>query len=59
MLDLSHLFGILARINKTRLLMMKVEDLIHRFLPLNYHAIVVVCIALNGFVGDSVWRDQW
>jgi hypothetical protein len=41
MLKLSHLFGILAGINKTRLLMMEAENLIHRFLPLYYQAIVV------------------
>jgi hypothetical protein len=39
--------------------MMEAEDLIHRFLPLNNQAIVVVCISLHGFVGYSVRRDQW
>jgi hypothetical protein len=58
MLKLSHLFGILAGINKTWLLMMEVEDLIHRFLPLYYQAIMVVCISLHGFVGYSIRRDQ-
>jgi hypothetical protein len=58
MLNLGHLFGVLAGINKTGLLMMEAENLIHGFLPLYYQAIVVVCI-LHGFVGYSVRRDQW